>query len=240
MRTVVGSMGYQAPEVIGCVETEKTGQYDANCDVWSFGCVLYELCTGQVPFGIYDIRKLLRYQESLSHLRVAFLQDDAEQLSSSPDFKRLIKYLAENLLEPSPKIRCTSRRALQEFLRLHLPALLQEAQSTSRSTRTDQKSTTVIEERNSQTPAVSPDRHVKPRSLTPPLSYRPSSQPINDAVTSAFHQADSSMPPNLIHLITQNDIKELQNHTVVTPISAQPVQPPTVFPINQSDKASSF
>lgn len=75
---------------------------------------------------------------------------------------------------------------------------------------------------------------------TPSLSYRPPSQPINDAVTSAFHQADSSMPPNLIHLITQNVIKELQNHTVITPISAQAVQPPSAFPVDQSDKASSF
>lgn len=73
----------------------------------------------------------------------------------------------------------------------------------------------------------------------PSLSYRPPSQPINDAVTSAFHQAHSTMPPNLIHLITQNVIKELQNHTVATPNSAQPVQPPSAFPVDSSDKASS-
>lgn len=39
----VGTFGYAAPEVIG-------GRYDAKCDVWSIGVIVYAMLTGQPPF----------------------------------------------------------------------------------------------------------------------------------------------------------------------------------------------
>jgi NIMA (never in mitosis gene a)-related kinase len=42
--TQTGTPYYASPEVW------KDQQYDYKCDIWSLGCVLYEMCTNKVPF----------------------------------------------------------------------------------------------------------------------------------------------------------------------------------------------
>lgn len=39
-----GTLGYVAPEVI------LKQPYDFKCDVWSLGCVMYALLSGELPF----------------------------------------------------------------------------------------------------------------------------------------------------------------------------------------------
>ena len=39
-----GTLGYVAPEVI------RNEWYGPKCDVWSFGCILYAMVCGQLPF----------------------------------------------------------------------------------------------------------------------------------------------------------------------------------------------
>ena len=49
MNSNVGTVLYSSPEVV----SDK--QYDCRTDVWSLGCILYQLCSGQVPFsGPYE------------------------------------------------------------------------------------------------------------------------------------------------------------------------------------------
>lgn len=73
------------------------------------------------------------------------------------------------------------------------------------------------------------------QSTIPSSSYAAQRQPIDDAVTSAFRKTESSVSPELIHLITQNVLQQLQVHQ--TP-SAPPVQPPQ--PSLRTDQTESF
>eukprot|EP01062_Namystynia_karyoxenos_P005814 TRINITY_DN12003_c0_g1_i1.p1 TRINITY_DN12003_c0_g1~~TRINITY_DN12003_c0_g1_i1.p1 ORF type:complete len:953 (+),score=187.73 TRINITY_DN12003_c0_g1_i1:66-2861(+) len=51
-KTVVGTRRYLAPEV-------QTGRgYDYSCDIWSFGLVIYQLASGQLPFGLHQYPKI--------------------------------------------------------------------------------------------------------------------------------------------------------------------------------------
>ena len=51
LHTSVGTDGYKAPEILALVHSEKAGQYSEKCDIWSYGCLVYELLLGQVPFS---------------------------------------------------------------------------------------------------------------------------------------------------------------------------------------------
>lgn len=59
LQTQVGTQGYQAPEVLGIIETEKKDMYDSKCDIWSFGCLLFEMLTRRLPFP--STRTLIDY-----------------------------------------------------------------------------------------------------------------------------------------------------------------------------------
>ena len=52
LHTLVGTSGYQAPEVIGLLAPSAATEthYDAKCDVWSLGCLIFEVLTSNVPF----------------------------------------------------------------------------------------------------------------------------------------------------------------------------------------------
>ena len=53
-KTIVGTPYYLSPEIC------SLRTYDFKTDVWSFGCVFYELLTNRHPFEGRDIRELVR------------------------------------------------------------------------------------------------------------------------------------------------------------------------------------
>ncbi len=53
MTTPMGSLYYVAPEVF-------EGQYDAKCDMWSLGVLLYALLSGKVPFNGIDQKHIIQ------------------------------------------------------------------------------------------------------------------------------------------------------------------------------------
>lgn len=63
--TQVGSPLYSAPEVLNFDLFDNSKNfYDSKSDIWSIGCVFYEMLTGRTPFFgtsineiIQDIRK---------------------------------------------------------------------------------------------------------------------------------------------------------------------------------------
>lgn len=47
--TLIGTRDYAVPELQGFGELPN-GQYDLSIDIWSLGCVIQEVLTGEVPF----------------------------------------------------------------------------------------------------------------------------------------------------------------------------------------------
>lgn len=51
LRTQVGTHVYMAPELLGMLPGEDTyGTYTEAVDIWSLGCVVYEVLTAEIPF----------------------------------------------------------------------------------------------------------------------------------------------------------------------------------------------
>lgn len=46
----VGIDGYKAPEILGLTASTKASSYDEKCDMWSYGCVVFEMLTKKLPF----------------------------------------------------------------------------------------------------------------------------------------------------------------------------------------------
>jgi len=101
LHTQVGTQGYQAPEVIGLVPTEKSNQYNSKCDIWSFGCLVYEMLTAQLPFP--DIGALNRFCNDES----PFPAIQIKKAGAS----RLIAEFAWTMLQTEPESRPTAEEA---------------------------------------------------------------------------------------------------------------------------------
>ncbi len=81
MQTVAGTPWYMAPEVID-------GSYDAQCDVWSLGVLLYILVSGYVPFN-GESRATLYKQ--IKHAQFDFSYPEFEKVSV--ECKEMIKLM---------------------------------------------------------------------------------------------------------------------------------------------------
>jgi serine/threonine-protein kinase len=100
--TVVGTPYYIAPEVLG-----GDGE-DERSDVWSLGVTLYELATGQRPFGGVD------YQELFASVRKGRFQPVR---SISPKVPRRLARAIERCLERRPDRRWETAAMLGRELR---------------------------------------------------------------------------------------------------------------------------
>ncbi len=59
--TQVGSPLYSAPEVLTYDFYDNSKNfYDSKSDIWSIGCVLYEMLTGKTPFFGTTVSEILR------------------------------------------------------------------------------------------------------------------------------------------------------------------------------------
>lgn len=95
--SIVGSPLYQAPEIL------HQQAYTFAVDMWSFGCLIYELCTLEKPFIAKDITELI---EKVSHREIKQIPK-----TYGEDLQKLV----DNLITLEPKKRLLPYEALHDI-----------------------------------------------------------------------------------------------------------------------------
>jgi NIMA (never in mitosis gene a)-related kinase len=101
--TQTGTPYYASPEVW------KDKPYDSKSDIWSLGCVIYEMCTLKPPFRAEDMDGLYKkvnkgqyskignsYSEELANIIKLMLQVNP---SNRPNAKQLLKSCSNKAIE---------------------------------------------------------------------------------------------------------------------------------------------
>lgn len=175
---MVGTSGYQAPEVIGFVAAAKSRCYDAKCDVWSFGCLVYEMLTGQLPFP--EPHNLASHCRNPQALEMPSLTSPGTLYC--PDIQPFVRHL----LQPDPKIRPTTEEAIA-FGTPWFRSVLDNEQQDHPVIRCDKSGDRRLlceDERQASLPAASDVRHIKNHQ---PLA---NTEQIQD-----FHATNTAFPP---------------------------------------------
>lgn len=98
-RTTIGTPLYCSPEVFGGLE------YDSRADIWSLGCVVYELVAGQRPFQSNEFNELAHMVQQSAYQPLSKYKDAC----SSPFKFREVPYglrdLIDSMLQPDPRRR---------------------------------------------------------------------------------------------------------------------------------------
>ncbi len=98
---IIGTPAFMAPE-------QATGkEVDARCDLFSLGCVLYRMCTGELPF---------KGQDTISTLMAVVNAKPPPPRQINPRVPEKLAGLIMNLLEKTPADRPASAREVIEAL----------------------------------------------------------------------------------------------------------------------------
>ncbi|MDR1364614.1 MAG: serine/threonine-protein kinase [Oscillospiraceae bacterium] len=95
-RTKIGTPLYMAPEAC-----KQYGEYSFPADIWSLGCILYEMLTKSLPFG----------NDPIIFFQNIFNEDPIENNIISPEMKKLIF----RMLDKDPTKRITIEQIVREF-----------------------------------------------------------------------------------------------------------------------------
>jgi serine/threonine-protein kinase len=106
---VIGTPAYMSPEQARGKPTDK------RSDIWAFGCVLYEMLIGKIPFG----------GETISDTLANILQTDPEWHALPPTTPANIQVLLRRCLEKEPRRRLQSiaDAAIEITETMHLPQI---------------------------------------------------------------------------------------------------------------------
>ena len=75
-RTQTGTPFYLSPEIW------KDLPYDYKCDIWSVGCIIYELCTSRPPFRGTSLKELCRNVMTGYYLPITGFSNDMKEIIS--------------------------------------------------------------------------------------------------------------------------------------------------------------
>jgi len=95
-QTIVGTMPYMSPEQL------NNEILDARTDIWSAGCVLYEMATGRKPFN----GKLTALVEAILH------KNPVSPLSLNPEISQDMERIILKCLEKDPELRYQSAKEI--------------------------------------------------------------------------------------------------------------------------------
>lgn len=78
LRTEVGTRDYQAPEVLGFMDSEEELLYTSAVDLWALGCVMYWLLTLEKPFPKPSLLRLYCYSMKEFPVEPLYAKDVSE------------------------------------------------------------------------------------------------------------------------------------------------------------------
>ena len=108
-QTVIGTPFYLSPEIWSNLP------YNGQTDIWSLGCILYELCALHKPFQGVDARQLF----------AAVMRGDYEKLP--PRYSSNLRSLVDAMLNAEPSERPTPAQILETpFIQSHMKLLVQQ------------------------------------------------------------------------------------------------------------------
>ena len=91
-RTFIGTPYYMSPEILGQKE------YDKKTDIWSLGCVLYELLTFKMPFNGYNLFDLKRKVRGLNFSKRLY------EIRCSKELLKILKQMLQLSSKERPTI----------------------------------------------------------------------------------------------------------------------------------------
>ena len=91
-RTFIGTPYYMSPEMLGQQE------YDKKADIWSLGCVLYELLTFKTPFNGYNLFDLKRKVRGLNFSKRLY------EIRCSKELLKILKQMLQFASKERPTI----------------------------------------------------------------------------------------------------------------------------------------
>jgi tRNA A-37 threonylcarbamoyl transferase component Bud32 len=106
-RNVLGTPRYMAPE-----QLERPREVDHRADVYAVGVLLYEMLTGEVPFGRYQaLSEVIDTDESLDEIiDAALARDPAKRYQSVAELRKDLAEFAEEVYEiPQPSVVLPAR-----------------------------------------------------------------------------------------------------------------------------------
>ncbi len=92
--TQTGTPFYASPEVW------RDEPYDSKSDIWSLGCLVYELCTHRPPFQASSLPALFQ------------LVQQGQYSPLSPEYSPALHHLVQQLLQPDPLYRPSCEQLL--------------------------------------------------------------------------------------------------------------------------------